>query len=196
MFCIRNFKFNKKEVIIHPGDYYSSNEDIVISTILGSCISVILFDETKKQGGMNHFLLPQLSQSTAKSLVEDQNSRYGVYAMEILINDLLKLGSRKSDFKAKIFGGAAMFGPLKKENGIGALNIQFARQFLETEGIPIIASNTGEDVGRKIFFFPQTGQVLMRKIHSKSKILDLKQQDEGFKQTITDQPPGDKIVLF
>lgn len=196
MYNIRNIKFNKKEVILHPGDYFCSNEDIVMSTILGSCISVVLYDESKRQGGLNHFLLPRIGKSTQPDIIEEKSARYGVHAMEVLINDIMKMGSQKSALKAKVFGGASMFGPTNKGNGVGYINTQFALQFLAKEGIPIIASNTGEDVGRKIFFFPKTGRILLRKIHSKTKIREIKKQDEGLQETILKKPVGDKIVLF
>lgn len=196
MFRIENRTFKKQEIIIHPGDYYCSNEDIVISTILGSCISVVLYDETKKQGGLNHFLLPQIGLSSTASVMENKSSRYGITAMEVLINDLMKLGSSKSNLMAKVFGGAAMFGPSNQEFGVGSLNIKFAFQFLEKEGIRILSSDTGQDVGRKIFFFPKTGQVLLKKIHSQRTLEDIKKQDEGFKQTILEKPGENKIVLF
>lgn len=196
MYSIRNIKFNKKELIIHPGEFFCSDEDIVMSTILGSCISVVLYDESKGQGGFNHFLLPRIGRVSNSETIEEKSARYGVYAMEILINSIMKMGSEKSSLKAKVFGGASMFGPMNKEHGVGFINTQFALQFLTKEGIPIIASNTGENSGRKIFFFPKTGKVLMRKIHSKRKIQDIKERDKGLQQSILEKPMGDKIILF
>jgi chemotaxis protein CheD len=196
MYSIKNIKFNKKELILHPGDYFCSDEDIIMSTILGSCISVVLYDESKQQGGLNHFLLPRIGRVSNTDIIEEKSARYGVHAMEILINNIMKMGSEKSSLIAKVFGGASMFGPMNREHGVGYINTQFALQFLSKEGIPIIATNTGENVGRKIFFFPRTGKVLMRKIHSKRKLQDIRERDEGLQQSILEKPVGDKIVLF
>lgn len=196
MYNIKNLKFNKKEIVLHPGEYFCSNEDVVMSTILGSCISVVLYDESKRQGGLNHFLLPRIGRVSDAGTIEEKSARYGVHAMEVLINNIMKMGSEKSSLKAKVFGGASMFGPMNKEHGVGYINTQFALQFLTKEGIPIIASNTGENTGRKIFFFPKTGKVLMRKIHSKRRIQDIREQDMGLQESILKKPVGDKIVLF
>lgn len=196
MHSLRNIKFNKKEIIIHPGEYYSSAEDIVISTILGSCISVVLYDEREKRGGLNHFLLPRTGKMEEEKGIEEKNARYGVHAMEVLINDLMKMGSDKSSLTAKVFGGAAMFTDMRNEKGVGHINILFAMQFLEREGIPVVASDTGEESGRKIFFFPRTGRVLLRKIHSRKKMQDLKKQDEGFQKKVLEEEKDGGIVLF
>ncbi|MDC7234269.1 MAG: chemotaxis protein CheD [Spirochaetales bacterium] len=196
MYSIHNNKFNKKEIILHPGEYFCSNEDVVLSTILGSCISVVLYDETKKQAGLNHFLLPKLGSTINSDILGEKNARYGMYAMEVLINDMMKLGSEKSALKAKVFGGASMFPGKGKEEGVGYVNTQFALQFLIKEGIPVIASNTGDVLGRKIFLFPQTGRVLLRKIHSQTKIEDIRRHDQDLQEDILKKKKGGDIVLF
>lgn len=196
MHKLKNIKFNKKEVILHPGDYFCSNEDIVLSTILGSCISVVLYDGSKQQAGLNHFLLPKIGTAINSELVVEKSARYGLYAMEVLINEMMKMGSEKSALIAKVFGGASMFTPSDIAKGIGYTNTQFALNFLSKEGIPIIASNTGDNSGRKIYLFPRTGKVLMRKIHSKRRNEDIIKRDEGLQQKIIKNIKADKIVLF
>lgn len=96
-------RFERQVAIIHPGEHYSSDEDIIISTILGSCIAVALYDPDNRQGGLNHFMLPGELQS--RQFFLEESGRYGMFAMELLINDLIKRGARKSNLKAKVFGG-------------------------------------------------------------------------------------------
>lgn len=138
--------------IIHvvQGDFRVSQQpEMVLTTLLGSCIATCLSDPVASVGGMNHFLLPSGDPGDSK------NFRYGLYAMEILVNGLLKLGARKSRIEAKLFGGAMMHDGLGR---IGAANGAFALQFLGNEGIPCIAKSLGGTMARRIRFVPTTGQ--------------------------------------
>ncbi len=189
-----NTRFDRKEIILHPGDYFCSDENIVISTILGSCVSVVIIDRTRQRGGMNHFMLPSSSPSMAGDILLEKSTRYGVHAMELLLNDFIKQGSRRKDLEAKVFGGGAMFQG-GGERGVGVQNIQFALRYLSDERIPVSASDTGEKVGRKIYFFPESGKVLLRKIRSISRIAELQKQEQKFRDTITKEK-SDDVVLF
>lgn len=127
----------------------SDDPDVVLVTVLGSCVATCLWDETVSVGGMNHFLLPEAnSNSTEKTL-------FGAYAMELLINELLKKGARKSHLQAKLFGGGRIVSGL---SDIGAQNAEFARRFLEREGIPCVSESLGGDLGRRVRFWPATGR--------------------------------------
>jgi chemotaxis protein CheD len=160
MFHTFNQKFDRHMTIIHPGEFCSSTEGIIISTILGSCVSVILLDQERRCGGMNHFML---AQSSATHLhFEETTGRYGINAMELLINDMMKLGSAKSSFQAKVFGGGHVI-KTGNTNAIPETNIQFALDFLKNENIPVISQDTGGEQGRKILLFPDTGQVLLKR---------------------------------
>lgn len=149
-----------KHVKIHIGEIYTSSEPTVIETILGSCVSVCLFDPVKKNGGMNHILLP------GKADLEkfDDATRYGINAMEVLINNMMKLGSRRKHIISKIFGGAHILKAIAVHMSPGLKNIRFVEEFLDLEGIPIVSRNTGGTNGRKIFFHTHTGDVFLKKL--------------------------------
>lgn len=128
----------------------SGAKDVLLSTILGSCVAVCLWDEGAGFGGMNHFLLPFGPKAAASS-----PERYGVHAMEVLINALLKSGARRNRLQAKLFGGARMSSTL---SDIGLSNARFAREFLATEEIPCLAESLGGGSARRVLFRPVTGQ--------------------------------------
>ncbi len=125
----------------------SKDPEIVMSTILGSCVAVCLFDPDAKVGGMNHYLLAEGHGS--------DSVRYGVNAMELLINGMLKKGADRSRLRAKVFGGGRM---MQGMFDIGADNAAFAREFLGREGIPIDGESLGGDRGRRIRFWPTSGR--------------------------------------
>ncbi len=148
--ALMNFQ-REKLVNVIQGDYtISDDSEAVLTTVLGSCIAVCLSDTVRGIGGMNHFLLPN------RDGAEGENVRYGAYAMELLINGLLKQGAERSKLQAKVFGGGNMIGTLRN---IGKDNAEFARQFLSDEGIPCLAESTGGTQARRIRFWPTTGRV-------------------------------------
>lgn len=151
--------FKIEAVKLLPGEYYATRRGRLLVTVLGSCVSVCLRDRESGIGGMNHFMLPE-SLEGADSVV-GKGARYGVNAMEILINQLLKLGARRSALEAKVFGG----GHVLKGFGAGSVghrNASFAVRFLRGENIPILAQDLLGDYPRKIYFFNDTGRVLMK----------------------------------
>jgi len=129
----------------------SSAPDVVLSTVLGSCVAVCLWDDVAGLGGMNHFLLPFGPKAAATT-----PERYGVHAMEILINALLKAGARRNRLQAKLFGGAQLSATL---SDIGQSNARFAKEFLATEDIPCLAESLGGTSARRVLFRPRTGNV-------------------------------------
>ncbi len=144
---------NARENLVNviQGDYaISEDSDEILTTVLGSCIAVCMYDAQRKIGGMNHFLLPSREGESGA------NVRYGAYAMELLINGLLKKGAQKHRIEAKIFGGASMMGNLRD---IGAANARFAHDFLKDEGIPCVAESVGGTSARRIRFWPTSGRV-------------------------------------
>jgi len=156
-----------KKITLMPGEYYASKEDVVIKTILGSCISACLYDPENHVVGMNHFLLSgscRVSRSMPFFLSEA--GRYGVNAMELVINDMLKLGAKKENLRAKVFGGAYIlrFKRNCKFFPVGEMNCIFIREFLKNEGIKIVASSLGGEEGRVIYFHSSDFSVYHRKI--------------------------------
>lgn len=142
-----------RRVHIIQGEYKVENDpNVVLSTILGSCVAACLRDPVAGVGGMNHFLLPGTG---GASLSGGDATRYGVHLMELLINGLLKKGARRDRLEAKIFGGAKTIASF---SNVGEQNAAFAMQFLKDEGIPVVGSSTGGDHGRKLEYWPVSGR--------------------------------------
>lgn len=142
---------NQKVVNVLQGEQkVSGDEDVVFSTILGSCVAVCLFDPIAKIGGMNHFLLPGKVGNSSNS------NRYGVNSMELLINGMLRAGASRENLTAKVFGGGAMSEKLKE---IGEANGKFAKSFLDAEGIEYTKTSLGGNLARRIKFIPTDGSV-------------------------------------
>jgi chemotaxis protein CheD len=135
--------------------HVSSDPNVVMTTVLGSCIAACLRDPVSGIGGMNHFLLPDAGDGRKDS----DAVRYGAYAMELLINGLLKSGARRERLEAKIFGGGKLFDAL---SDVGASNAAFAERFLRDEGIPIVSSSVGGLSARRVEFWPASGRVRQR----------------------------------
>ncbi|CAL61477.1 Chemotaxis protein CheD [Herminiimonas arsenicoxydans] len=153
--------FDRDAAKILPGEYYYTGKDMLIVTVLGSCVSACIRDRVTGVGGMNHFMLPD-SGADADSPVS-ASARYGTYAMEVLINDLLKAGAKRENLEAKVFGGGAVLRGFIAMN-VGERNAQFVRDFLKVEGIRIIAEDLNDIHPRKVYYFPRSGKVLVKKL--------------------------------
>ncbi len=154
--------FNRQAMKILPGEFYATAQDEVIVTVLGSCVAACLMDPIAMVGGMNHFMLPMKQGEPDPDVF--YAARYGVAAMEFLINNLLHLGAQRDRLVAKAFGGGRVM--LGMTSDVGDQNIDFVRQFLRNEGIPIWSEDLGGTHPRKVYFFPHTGQVLVKRIES------------------------------
>ncbi|MFZ3023475.1 chemoreceptor glutamine deamidase CheD [Pseudomonas sp.] len=155
--------FNCEAVKILPGEYFVTQRDLVIVTVLGSCVSVCLRDHVNGIGGMNHFMLPGNNDGGISPI--SASARYGVYAMELLINHLLKLGARRNCFEAKVFGGGSVLRGMTANN-IGDRNVEFVRDYLHTEHIPVVAEDLLDIYPRKVYYFPATGRVMVKKLRN------------------------------
>lgn len=159
---------NRHIAKILPGEFYLSCADIYIATTLGSCVSACIWDEKAAIGGMNHFMLP-ITDKEAKNVYwgSEQKlstaTRYGNFAMEHLINGLLKHGAQKKNLKVKIFGGAKVIGYM---TDVGDRNIAFVQQYLAEEQMTVVTEDLGEHYPRKILFEPTSGKVLMKKLRN------------------------------
>ncbi len=163
-------RFVRQAVKILPGEYYSTSNDTLMVTVLGSCVSACLMDLHNGIAGMNHFLLPSDKGSEGEF---SAGSRYGVYAMELLINQMMKQGADKRHLQAKVFGGGNVVAGISVTN-VGKMNSEFVTNFLRRENIPIVASDLLDTYARKIYFFPDSGQVLVKRIRkfNNSTIMD------------------------
>ena len=148
---------------ILPGEYFVTTDNEAITTVLGSCVSACVRDAATGVAGMNHFMLPLQSGEawSTESAPDSPENRYGNYAMEHMITDILKHGGRKKHLEVKIFGGSRV---LNNASAIGDSNIRFVRNFLSLENIEIAAEDVGGINPRKIFFLPDSGKVMVKKI--------------------------------
>lgn len=143
---------------INPGGWAVENER-PISTLLGSCVSVCLYDPVLRFGGMNHFLLPT---KTSGSNADTDTILNGDYSMEVLVNAMLNKGAKKVRLVAKAFGGGTIVTSIRM--AIGERNSEFAHEWLDREGIPLVASDFNGPWSRKIVFVPNSGEAFCRRI--------------------------------
>lgn len=151
--------FQCQAVKVLPNEYYVTDEDLMISTVLGSCVAACIHDPVTGVGGMNHFMLPEGDMQSPASAT----MRYGAFAMEVLINELLKAGAVRDRLEAKVFGGGAVLSAMQQMN-IGERNGEFVLNYLRTEGIPVKAQDLGDVHARRINYFPRDGRVMVRKM--------------------------------
>ena len=150
------------QIHLLPGDYVISNEDIIISTVLGSCISVCFYSDNSPFCGMNHFMLPEsMTAKPADSIMHSDAAFYGINAMEVVINALFKNGINKGELRVKVFGGGNVIPVTNNHKTVGEQNIEFVFEFLKLENIPITACDVGGDFARKILFHTKTKEVFM-----------------------------------
>ncbi|MFM9884007.1 MAG: chemoreceptor glutamine deamidase CheD [Burkholderiales bacterium] len=178
-------------VRVLPGDYFVTDEVIGIVTVLGSCVAACLWDEGTGLGGMNHFML-------ADGGKDDESggapARYGLYAMEVLINDLLKGGARRSRMKAKVFGGGRVIRGMTTLN-VGDRNADFVLEFLRTENIPVIGQDLREAYARKVAFLPKSGRALVKRIDPNADV-SIVEQERKYVSTLAKKPIAGEIELF
>ncbi|MDP2868173.1 chemoreceptor glutamine deamidase CheD [Methyloversatilis sp.] len=151
-------KFSREAVKILPGEFFVTTRDMLLVTVLGSCVAACIRDPERGIGGMNHFMLPDGGTGATS-----RSARYGGYAMELLVNELIKSGARRSALEAKVFGGGRVMASLSSAN-VGERNSSFVLDYLQQEGIPVIAQDLQEKHARKIYFFPRVGRVLVKKL--------------------------------
>jgi len=178
--------FKNAAVKILPGEYFVDNEDILVMTTLGSCIAACLWDRHAQIGGMNHFMLPEGS---------GDSGRYGSFAMELLINEMMKRGASKSRMEAKIFGGGAVIAGMNTIN-VGERNTNFVIDYLKTERIPIVSKDVMDIYPRKVCFLPHSGKAMVKRL-APTNAEALVQQDRAAAQKA--QPvvaTGGSVDLF
>jgi chemotaxis protein CheD len=152
-------RFNSHAVKILPGEYFVDREDLLITTTLGSCIAACLWDRGACVGGMNHFMLPEGGGRDA------DGGRYGSFAMELLINELLKLGAQRTSLEAKVFGGGQVIPGMHSLN-VGERNTRFVLDYLKTEHIPVVSKDVLDIYPRKVCFLPASGKAMVKRLAS------------------------------
>ncbi len=182
--------FNTNAVKIGPGEYHVTDRDLMIVTVLGSCVSVCMHDWQVGIGGMNHFMLPVPPSGEIEPL--GASARYGAFAMELLVNQILKLGGVRANLEAKVFGGGRI---LNGVTDIGRLNGEFAIHYLQVEGIKLVASDLGDIYPRKVYFAPRTGRVFVRQLRSKRDEAIIK-IEKAYLQRLNEMPIEGEVELF
>lgn len=186
----RTFECDAAKIL--PGEYYHTAKDMLIVTVLGSCVSACIRDRVSGIGGMNHFMLPDGGADSDSPV--SASMRYGTFAMEILINDLLKSGARRENLEAKVFGGGAVLRGFVAMN-VGARNAQFVRDYLRAENIRTVAEDLNDIHPRKVYFFPRTGKVLVKKLKQlNNNTLVNREQDYASRLRAT--PVAGAVELF
>ncbi len=150
--------FRNEAVKILPGEYFVEDEDILIMTTLGSCIAACLWDRERRIGGMNHFMLPDGGGA-------QDSGRYGSFAMELLINEMLKRGATRSTLEAKVFGGGAVISGMNTIN-VGERNTKFVLDYLRTERITVVSKDVLDVYPRKVCFLPASGKAMVKRLAS------------------------------
>lgn len=177
--------FKNEAVKILPGEYFVESEDLLVMTTLGSCIAACLWDRHAKVGGMNHFMLPEGA---------GDSGRYGSFAMELLINEMMKRGATRSTMEAKIFGGGAVISGMNTLN-VGERNTAFVIDYLKTERIPIVSKDVLDIYPRKVCFLPNSGKVMVKRLAS-TNVDALVQQDRLAAQQVVPVAAGGSVDLF
>lgn len=188
-------RMNLAAAKIMPGEFYVSLHGEMIVTVLGSCVSACIRDRVHGIGGMNHFMLPvQGEHSSAQWGSSDVSSasRYGNWAMEFLINEILKAGGERKNLEVKVFGGGNV---LSNMTSIGARNIEFVKTYIAEEGLQIVASDVGDQFPRKVLYFPDTGAVKVRKMRQTRNDTVI-QREKAYIEDINKQPKSGEIELF
>ena len=175
-----------------PGEYYVTTGDMVLVTVLGSCVSACVRDTQSGIGGMNHFMLPESVHEADNPL--SSSARYGTYAMEVLINHLYKLGAQRGNLEAKVFGGGRVMASLTSSQ-VGDNNARFVLDYLKTEGIPVISQDLLDIYPRKVYFFPKTGRALVKKLvrlHNET----VARRESEYAARLSEAPVGGDVELF
>lgn len=177
---------------ILPGELYVTAHKEMVTTVLGSCVAACIRDVKSGVGGMNHFMLPITHESNSGWGGDSRSTRYGNYAMEHLINEILKHGGQRSNLEVKIFGGGKI---LSQQTDIGAANIQFVRHYIRIEGLRLVAEDVGDIYPRKVHYFPDLGLARVKKLRSLQNDTVLVREDR-YMHELEQQPIEGSVELF
>ena len=180
--------FRNDAVKVLPGEFFVHDEDILVMTTLGSCIAACIWDRDKRIGGMNHFLLPDAGGSA-------DSGRYGSFAMELLIGELVKRGATRSTMEAKVFGGGAVISGMNTIN-VGERNTAFVMDYLRTERISIVSKDVLDIYPRKVCFLPHSGKAMVKKLASANTEALAAQERAAASRAAPASSSGGSVDLF
>jgi len=184
--------FKNDAVKILPGEYFVYHEDILIMTTLGSCIAACLWDRNARVGGMNHFMLPEGGSSPGAN---NDSGRYGSYAMELLINEMMKRGASRGSMEAKVFGGGQVISGMSTMN-VGERNTQFVVDYLKTERIPILSKDVLDIYPRKVCFLPASGKAMVKRLAPANAEALVAQDRAAAQRALPANTGGGSVDLF
>ena len=179
---------------ILPGEYYVTINDEAIVTVLGSCVSACIRDKVFGIGGMNHFMLPMSKEQASIMKKSEESARYGNFAMEQMINDILKNGGRRENLEVKIFGGGRVLQNMQSID-VGRRNIDFVKEYIQTEGMTLLKEDVGDVCPRKVMFFPATGRALVKRLRSMHNNTII-EREESYMHDLEEKPVSGDIELF
>lgn len=182
-------RFNADAIKLLPGEFAGEADNTMLVTILGSCVAACLWDEQAGVGGMNHFMLP------CDGGAQTGSGRYGVHAMELLINRLLSLGALRSRLRAKLFGGAAVVRSMTQSD-VGASNIAFVDNYLKTERIPVVASDLAGPWPRRVHFFAGSGRAFVKRLPVIEAPRIVNDENLHFQRLKASAPEAGSVELF
>jgi chemotaxis protein CheD len=179
--------FRNDAVKVLPGEFFVADEDLLVMTTLGSCIAACLWDREKRVGGMNHFLLPEAGGGT-------DSGRYGSFAMDLLIGEMVKRGATRSTMEAKVFGGGAVISGMNTIN-VGERNTTFVLDYLRTERISVVSKDVLDIYPRKVCFLPASGKAMVKRLAS-ANTEALAAQERAAATRATPSGGGGSVDLF
>jgi chemotaxis protein CheD len=180
--------------MLMAGEYYATASGEVLYTVVGSCIATCIYDIERKVAGMNHFLLPGMVHP--EEMLSSDLGRYGMFAMELLMGELIKLGARRERLQAKLFGGGKVLRFRNDDGDITGSNIRFAKKFLDLEGIPTVNADLGGNAGRKILFFSDTDRVLVKRFDMRKEPRSLEDEETYKRRVFQRRLEKSPVILF
>ncbi|MCB2226395.1 MAG: hypothetical protein KQH53_06925 [Desulfarculaceae bacterium] len=188
-------RFSRPLITIQAGEYYVTRSDEVISTILGSCVSVCIRDASLGIGGMNHFMLPE-SSGALPGAKASASARYGMYAMELVIGGIIKAGGGRDHLEAKVFGGGHVLPAAPScARSVPQANLDFVRRFLSLENIPLASYDVGGNCGRKVFYLPHSGQAFIKRL-AQPLGQEALEQEEDFRRRARKASRAEDLTVF
>ncbi|MDE2505217.1 MAG: chemoreceptor glutamine deamidase CheD [Burkholderiales bacterium] len=180
--------FRNEAVKVLPGEFFVHDEDILVLTTLGSCIAACLWDRERRVGGMNHFLLPDAASGA-------DSGRYGSYAMDLLIGEMVKRGATRSTMEAKVFGGGAVISGMNTIN-VGERNTSFVLDYLRTERITVVSKDVLDIYPRKVCFLPASGKAMVKRLASANTEALAAQERAAATRAVPASSRGGSVDLF
>ena len=188
---MQDARFPHEVAVIMPGEYFVSQDPMIVYTVLGSCVSVCIRDTVLAIGGMNHFMLATPIGEAAPDRWE-ASARYGSFAMEMLVNEILKRGGHKNQFEVKVFGGGRI---CEGVSNVGAQNVTWVLDYLEREGLCPVKADVGDVFPRKVYYFTESGRVLLKKLDRVERLV-IAEDEQVYHSSLARKINKGDVTLF